>query len=132
MPIADAGGYFEGTAKILRVLFVQVAYGEIEVASGGNQDIIVDVIPELFHAFYLHSVFALADPGGATVDVIHAGPGTTEPGIANMAGIGATLFKRRKTGATAANQQEVHLYLSNSYGSDIMVSYEVFRIAGLI
>lgn len=131
-PVADVGGKFEGSASLLRQIFVMVDYDEVTIPSGGNLDIIVDEIPELFHAFYLHSVFQKTDPGGVNVDVVFMGPGTTEPGLANLAAIGATLYKRRKAGAAAANQQEVHLYLSNNYGGDILVSYEVFRIAGLI
>lgn len=130
--MSDGTSDFEGTLKLLRVLFRKVAFGTDTIPSGGNLDIIVDVVPELFHAHYLPSVFQVTDPGGTPVDIFYFGPGATEPGLANIGAVTISLYKKRKTGSAAANQQEVHLYMANPLGGDVDVDYQVYRILGLI
>lgn len=126
-------GDFEGTKKLIRNLFRMVSSGSVSVPASSNFDLIVDEVPELFHAFYLHDAFHVPDPGGGTVDVILHGPGMIDSmGAQHQAGIAVTLFKRRKTGAAGATQQEVRLLFSNSTGVNATLSYVVFRILGLI
>jgi hypothetical protein len=131
----EAQGEFKGSGKILRTLMTLVVNDSILVNAGSNQDIIIDRIPELFHAFYIPSAFCSDEPGGTPIDVIFEGPGIialggSPPG--HLAGLSLNLFKRRVSGAGAAQQQEVHLFLSNPTSINANIAYEVYRIAGLL
>ena len=131
--MAEKGGDFEGSARLLRNLLRLVDFGTVSLDANLTLDVLVDEIPELQHAFYLYDVYHTPEPGGSSVDVIQHGPGITISGgvPGHMGGVCVSMFKRRKTGVGGATQLQTWLHFSNQIGGLVELQYEVYRLAGL-
>jgi hypothetical protein len=85
-------------------------------------------VPErMLHSFYMVDLIPAAT--GAVLDFFSTGPGIYNN--AHLAGISATISKRRQTGAASSQFMTVQLQFNNSTGTNVTVQYKVYRIAGL-